>query len=276
MLSIRNSVCVSLQGRNCISRYRPESVARIGNTKLCVANNVILRNYKRTPKISQLSSTSQEIGITLNKFTKADKFDWGSVKKEIFGDFGKTTDQEDIKRVTYIPERLPDEKVTSIEEVTEPDNEFLEFSGTGLLWNPPYAPNPRPAHLEFDYIKASGSRKRANAVVCMTKGTGNITINDRHWMYYFKEWTVRNHIIEPLLITESLNKWNIQVRVKGGGFTGQSEAIRLAVSRALLKWDPEYYPPLKLAGYLTRDKREVERKKPGKRKARRSFQWVKR
>lgn len=112
--------------------------------------------------------------------------------------------------------------------------------------------------------------------VKMTPGAGNITINGRHWMYYFKDAPVRNSVLEPLTLTEYLNKWDIEALVSGGGFRGQAGAMRLAISRALLHWDPELQPPLKRAGYLTRDKREVERKKPGKRKARRSFQWVKR
>lgn len=95
-------------------------------------------------------------------------------------------------------------------------------------------------------------------------------------MYYFKDAPVRNSLLEPLTLTESLNQWDIQVQVQGGGFRGQAGAIRLGISRALLNWDPELQPPLKTAGFLTRDKREVERKKPGKLKARRSFQWVKR
>lgn len=112
--------------------------------------------------------------------------------------------------------------------------------------------------------------------VKMTPGSGNITINGRHWMYYFKDAPVRNSVLEPLTLTEYLNKWDIEALVTGGGFRGQAGAMRLAISRALLHWDPELQPPLKRAGYLTRDKREVERKKPGKLKARRSFQWVKR
>lgn len=95
-------------------------------------------------------------------------------------------------------------------------------------------------------------------------------------MYYFRDAPIRNSVLEPLTLTEYLNKWDIEAMVTGGGFRGQAGAIRLAISRALLHWDPELHPPLKRAGYLTRDKREVERKKPGKLKARRSFQWVKR
>lgn len=110
----------------------------------------------------------------------------------------------------------------------------------------------------------------------MTPGSGKINVNGRHWMYYFKDAPIRNNILEPLTLTEYLNKWDIEAQVSGGGFRGQAGAVRLAISRALLRWDPELQPPLKRAGYLTRDKREVERKKPGKLKARRSFQWVKR
>jgi small subunit ribosomal protein S9 len=83
-------------------------------------------------------------------------------------------------------------------------------------------------------------------------------------------------MIQPLLVTERLNTFDLDIEAFGGGPSGQAGAIRLAIARALIHMDPELYPPLKLGNYLTRDAREVERKKPGKRKARRAFQWVKR
>lgn len=112
--------------------------------------------------------------------------------------------------------------------------------------------------------------------VTLRKGTGNITINGKHWIYYFKDYPVRNKVIEPLTVTETLNKWDIDVRVKGGGFTGQSGAISLAIAKAIMRFDEAYIAPLRLAGLLANDPRRVERKKTGRHKARRSFQWVKR
>lgn len=95
-------------------------------------------------------------------------------------------------------------------------------------------------------------------------------------VYYFKDFPVRNKVIEPLVVTETLNKWDIICNVQGGGFTGQSEALKLAIAKALVKYDSGYLPPLRLGGFLANDPRQVERKKTGKHGARRSFQWVKR
>ena len=110
----------------------------------------------------------------------------------------------------------------------------------------------------------------------MSDGKGNITVNKRTFDNYFTTATLRYKVQQPLLLTENLEAYDISVNVFGGGVTGQAEAIRLAISRALCEIDPEYRAVLKPEGLLTRDPRMVERKKFGQKKARKKFQFSKR
>ncbi len=130
----------------------------------------------------------------------------------------------------------------------------------------------------MEVINALGRRKSAVARVYVnTVGKGNITINDRPFEEYFKEDTHRYIVRQPLNLTGTLEKFDIKVNLDGGGITGQAEALRLAISRALCEIDHDAYRPLlKSNGFLTRDAREVERKKPGQPGARRRFQFSKR
>lgn len=122
----------------------------------------------------------------------------------------------------------------------------------------------------------TGRRKTSVARVRLLPGSGNITINNRSLDEYFDYETLRVVAKEPLTITENLDKYDLIVTVKGGGFTGQAGAIRHGLSRALLQADAELRPTLKAAGFLTRDSRMVERKKYGLKKARRAPQFSKR
>lgn len=122
---------------------------------------------------------------------------------------------------------------------------------------------------ESRYYYGTGRRKTATARVRIFAGTGKITVND-------KETTLPDVILEPLKIVGKVGSLDISAKVLGGGTTGQNEAIRHGISRALLELNPEFRPTLKKAGFLTRDQREVERKKPGLKKARRAPQWSKR
>ncbi|OHW62456.1 30S ribosomal protein S9 [Andreesenia angusta] len=122
----------------------------------------------------------------------------------------------------------------------------------------------------------TGRRKTSVARVRLLPGSGNITVNKRSLEEYFDYETLRVVAKEPLTITENLDKYDVIVTVKGGGFTGQAGAIRHGLSRALLKADAELRPTLKAAGFLTRDARMVERKKYGLKKARRAPQFSKR
>lgn len=122
----------------------------------------------------------------------------------------------------------------------------------------------------------TGRRKTSVARVRLVPGNGKITINNRDIDEYFNFETLRVKATEPLVITESTDKFDVLVNVHGGGFTGQAGAIRHGIARALLDYDNELRPILKKAGHLTRDPRMVERKKYGLKKARKSPQFSKR
>ena len=122
----------------------------------------------------------------------------------------------------------------------------------------------------------TGRRKSSIARVYIMPGTGKITINKRDIDDYFGLETLKVVVRQPLVLTETLDKFDVSVNVHGGGFTGQSGAIRHGIARALLKADADYRPALKKAGYLTRDPRMKERKKYGLKAARRAPQFSKR
>ena len=128
----------------------------------------------------------------------------------------------------------------------------------------------------METINAIGRRKSAVARVYLTEGTGKITINKRDIEQYFPSAILRYVVKQPLQLLGVDGQYDIKVNLDGGGFTGQSQALRLAIARALVKVDAEDKKTLKGQGCLTRDSREVERKKPGQPKARRRFQFSKR
>lgn len=128
----------------------------------------------------------------------------------------------------------------------------------------------------MDTIHKIGRRKTAVARVYLSEGKGNITINDRKFENYFTTDTLKYKVIQPLALTENQTSFDIKVLVSGGGVTGQAEAIRLGISRALVELDQENKSVLKPEGLMTRDPRMVERKKFGQKKARKKFQFSKR
>ena len=128
----------------------------------------------------------------------------------------------------------------------------------------------------MDTIHAIGRRKASVARIYMSKGKGKIVINGRDFKEYFPVDTMQFKLEQPFILVELSAKFDVKVNVNGGGTTGQVEAIRLAISRALCEYSIENRPRLKADGLLTRDSRIVERKKPGQKKARKKFQWVKR
>ena len=128
----------------------------------------------------------------------------------------------------------------------------------------------------MEFINTIGRRKTSVARIYVKPGKGKVEVNDREMSDYFPSPILQTIVKQPLVSTEVDNKYDIKVNVAGGGSKGQAEAIRLAIARALCKIDNEYRPTLKKEGYLTRDPRMVERKKYGKRKARRAFQFSKR
>jgi len=121
-----------------------------------------------------------------------------------------------------------------------------------------------------------GRRKNAVARVILRSGSGNVTVNKKEIEKYFPLKTNRDDVLLPFTITETLGTYDVLANVRGGGYTGQSEAIRLGISRALLEINPDFRPTLKAEGLLTRDPRMVERKKYGQPKARKRFQFSKR
>lgn len=130
--------------------------------------------------------------------------------------------------------------------------------------------------LAGKYYYGTGRRKRAIAQVRLYRGTGKFTINKRELKVYFKNADLRDIILEPYKSVGQEGKFDTTVKVLGGGSKGQAEAVRLGISRALVIKNQTYKVPLKKLGFLTRDPRETERKKPGLKKARRAPQWAKR
>jgi small subunit ribosomal protein S9 len=128
----------------------------------------------------------------------------------------------------------------------------------------------------MEVINTLGRRKTSVARVYMKNGTGSVTINGRDYKEYFPTMPLQYRIHQPFMITETDGKYDVNVVVKGGGITGQIEAVRLGISRALVEVDPEWKAKLRAEGLMTRDPRMVERKKYGQPKARKQFQFSKR
>ncbi len=130
--------------------------------------------------------------------------------------------------------------------------------------------------MATEQYQGTGRRKKSIARVRLVPGSGNVTINKQDISEYLDYEILRNEVKRPLVLTDTLSKFDVIVSVHGGGFTGQAGAIRHGISRALLLVDGEYRPALKQAGFLTRDPRMKERKKYGLKKARKSPQFSKR
>tara|TARA_B100000902_G_scaffold365033_1_gene385554 strand:+ start:12991 stop:13377 length:387 start_codon:yes stop_codon:yes gene_type:complete len=128
----------------------------------------------------------------------------------------------------------------------------------------------------MERVHTIGRRKASVARIYVSKGKGKITVNGRDFKEYFPTEILQFKLNQPFKIANMENKYNVDVNVNGGGINGQADAIKLAISRSLCEIDKENRPALKAEGLLTRDPRVVERKKPGQKKARKKFQWVKR
>ncbi|MBD5207022.1 MAG: 30S ribosomal protein S9 [Bacteroidales bacterium] len=128
----------------------------------------------------------------------------------------------------------------------------------------------------MEKINAIGRRKAAVARVYLVEGSGNIVIDKRPLDVYFPSSILQYVVKQPLLTLDVAEKYDIVAHLDGGGYKGQAEALRLAIARALVKIDPEVKPALRAEGFMTRDPRAVERKKPGQPKARKRFQFSKR
>jgi small subunit ribosomal protein S9 len=128
----------------------------------------------------------------------------------------------------------------------------------------------------MEVVNALGRRKSAVARVYVSEGKGKITINKRELNDYFPTGILQYVVLQPLNLLGVAGQYDINVNLDGGGITGQAEALRLGITRALMEINPESRGALKAAGFVTRDPREVERKKPGQPKARKRFQFSKR
>jgi small subunit ribosomal protein S9 len=128
----------------------------------------------------------------------------------------------------------------------------------------------------MEVVNAIGRRKAAVARVYINEGTGTITINKRDLEKYFPSSILQFVVKQPLSKLDVVEKYDIRINLDGGGFKGQAEAARLGIARALIKINPEDKPALRAEGFVTRDPRAVERKKPGQPKARKKFQFSKR
>ena len=128
----------------------------------------------------------------------------------------------------------------------------------------------------MDKIHTIGRRKASVARIYLNKGKGAITINKKDYKDFFPVEGLQKKVLQPFSVLDLEGKFDVKVNVNGGGNTGQADAIKLAIARALCELDLENRPALKAEGLLTRDPRVVERKKPGQKKARKKFQWVKR
>ena len=128
----------------------------------------------------------------------------------------------------------------------------------------------------MEVINTIGRRKAAIARVYMSEGKGQIIVNNKDFKDYFPDKQLHYVVEQPLNLLDLRDQYDIKVNLDGGGMTGQAEALRLGISRALIKVNPEYKPALRAEGFVTRDPRVVERKKPGQPKARKKFQFSKR
>ncbi len=128
----------------------------------------------------------------------------------------------------------------------------------------------------MEVINTIGRRKAAIARVYLSEGKGQIIVNNRDYKEYFPDKQLHYVVEQPLNLLQVKDSYDIKVNLDGGGMAGQAEALRLAISRALIKVNPEYKPALRAEGFVTRDPRVVERKKPGQPKARKRFQFSKR
>ena len=173
-----------------------------------------------------------------------------------------------------MPEEKPQE-TTPAESTTQPATVEAPAELPPAAVAPATAP-AKPSPKGGGYFWGTGRRKTAVARVRMRPGTGKFLILDREINHYFSEPRDRNDVVAPLKATGTLGKYDIFINVKGGGRTGQAQAILLGIARALMKIDENHLIVLRDGRYLTRDSREVERKKPGQPGARKRFQFSKR
>eukprot|EP00301_Raphidiophrys_heterophryoidea_P013105 c20454_g1_i1.p1 GENE.c20454_g1_i1~~c20454_g1_i1.p1 ORF type:complete len:215 (-),score=30.88 c20454_g1_i1:132-716(-) len=162
------------------------------------------------------------------------------------------------------------------DDVKEMTQEFSQQAPLIDRIGPAQGPPPQPILDEKGRAYGTGKRKASIARVWLFPGDGRITVNTKELVEYVSRPARRFDVISPLVRVGGLGKFNVMAKVQGGGATGQAQAIRHGIAKALQNFDPSFRPALKEAGFITRDSRVVERKKPGQKKARKKFQWAKR
>jgi small subunit ribosomal protein S9 len=204
---------------------------------------------------------------------KESRYDWLPLKEKLWPEQPPLpTDYR-----SYVPPAEEDEEDNwkPAEELWEPT--MTREGGDSGKPFPPITPTFRPQKINAQGVAHGvGRRKKAVARVWLKRGTGQITVNHREFANYFPPWLFRSNVIAPFVATERLNEFDTEVIVKGGGVSAQSQAVQLAIARALQNYNPAFRPPLKLAGYLRGDARQVQSKKAGFHGARRKKQWSKR
>ena len=128
----------------------------------------------------------------------------------------------------------------------------------------------------MEVVNTLGRRKTAVARAYVQKGSGEIVVNNKDYKAYFTTTVLQGKVMQAFAATKTLGEFDVKINVKGGGVTGQAEAVRLAIARALVEMDPNHKPLLKAEDLMTRNPKMVERKKPGQKKARKRFQFSKR
>lgn len=204
------------------------------------------------------------------------RWDWSETRDKIYPKQPELV--HEVKAHTKVPQKFPWEESARILEDIDELHSVTDEGGAPEAF--PYAP-PAPKHREpkvdeFGRSYGAGGRKSATANALLSPGTGIIEVNGKPLREYFTSLLDRNAVIQPLFVTERMRSFDVKLMVQGGGRAGQAGAARLAIARALQNNDPNFRPVLKMAGFLTRDAREVERKKTGLRKARKAEQWGKR
>eukprot|EP00010_Vexillifera_abyssalis_P001655 CAMPEP_0201551970 /NCGR_PEP_ID=MMETSP0173_2-20130828/12174_1 /ASSEMBLY_ACC=CAM_ASM_000268 /TAXON_ID=218659 /ORGANISM="Vexillifera sp., Strain DIVA3 564/2" /LENGTH=255 /DNA_ID=CAMNT_0047962349 /DNA_START=46 /DNA_END=810 /DNA_ORIENTATION=+ len=227
------------------------------------------------------------------------KYDWTSVREEVFKDVDQTPagpyykDDDVYDHEGRMPDQYPSKIMQSeartfipqadgfpeAQKLSEDDDAIktltfqpgeTEFEKEKL---PPTPPKVAQSNYRNGKSSGAGRRKRAKANALLAKGQGKITVNGRPFGEYFKSFRDRDIVVQPLVTTETVGDFDVDLRIHGGGIKGQSDAARLAVARALVGWHPDYRLVLRTAGLLHRDTRVVERKKTGLKKARKAPQW---
>jgi len=213
-----------------------------------------------------------------------DGWNWKEIKEKIFQktreDWSPIKDVPLLDKadsVAYVPVAEEDEVVTE----NEPDYPQIHQAKAILdpepVWPAPGYPAPRPPKINLGgYANGFGRRKSARALVAVRAGTGRITINGKNWVEYFRNIYVRGVMLEPVIASEKYQQVDIKITAKGGGFMGQSYAIRHALAHALVARDPELHYLMVDSKFSDFDYRVKERKHTGRRGARKKQQWVKR